>query len=86
MPFVVHCGFFLTEETEAADLFVPATFGPESQGSGYGNEQQVVWREKMVQAPGLSLIHIFTGEKDNYWTGGAMCPKGMSIVCLLYTS
>ena len=52
VPFVVHCGFFLTEETEAADLFVPATFGPESQGSGYGNEQQVVWREKMVQAPG----------------------------------
>ena len=51
VPFVVHCGFFLTEETEAADLFVPATFGPESQGSGYGNEQQVVWREKMVQAP-----------------------------------
>ena len=39
-------------ETEAADLFVPATFGPESQGSGYGNEQPVVWREKMVQAPG----------------------------------
>ncbi len=52
VPFVVHCGFFLTEETEAADLFVPATFGPESQGSGYGNEQQVVWREKMVDAPG----------------------------------
>ena len=52
VPFVVHCGFFLTEETEAAHLFVPATFGPESQGSGYGNEQQVVWREKLVQAPG----------------------------------
>ena len=55
VPFVVHCGFFLTEETEVADLFVPATFGPESQGSGYGNEQQVVWREKMVQAPGYCV-------------------------------
>lgn len=53
VPFVVHCGFFLTEETEAADLFVPATFGPESQGSGYGNEQQVVWREKMAAGPRL---------------------------------
>ena len=50
--FVVHRGFFKTEEMDVADLFVPATFGPESQGSGYGNEQQVVWREKMVQAPG----------------------------------
>ncbi|MDR3043324.1 MAG: molybdopterin-dependent oxidoreductase [Desulfovibrio sp.] len=52
VPFVVHCGFFMTEETDAASLFVPATFSPESQGSGYGNEQQVVWREKIVQAPG----------------------------------
>lgn len=52
VPFVVHCGFFLTEESEAAHLFIPATFGPESQGSGYGNEQQVVWREKLTQAPG----------------------------------
>ena len=52
VPFVVHCGFFLTEETEAATLFIPATFGPESCGTGYGNEQQVVWREKMVDAPG----------------------------------
>lgn len=24
-----------------------------------------------------------TGEKGNYWTGGAMCPKGMSIVELI---
>lgn len=52
VPFVVHMGFFLTEETEAATLFVPATFSPESQGSGYGNEKQVVWRDKMVEAPG----------------------------------
>ena len=52
VPFVVHCGFFLTEESEVAHLFIPATFGPESQGSGYGNEQQVVWREKLVDAPG----------------------------------
>lgn len=52
VPFVVNCGFFLTEETEVSHLFVPATFSPESQGSGYGNERHVVWREKMMEAPG----------------------------------
>ena len=52
VPFVVHRGFFMTEETEASDLFIPAVFSPESQGSGYGNEKQVVWREKIVEAPG----------------------------------
>ena len=52
VPFVVHMGFFLDEESEVSTLFIPATFGPESQGSGYGNENQVVWREKMVEAPG----------------------------------
>ncbi|WP_238528167.1 molybdopterin-containing oxidoreductase family protein [Pseudodesulfovibrio mercurii] len=52
VPFVVHRGFFLTEEAEVANLFMPATFSPESQGSHYGAEKQVVWREKVVDAPG----------------------------------
>lgn len=52
VPFVVNCGFFITEETEVSHLFVPATFSPESQGSGYGNERHVVWREQMMEAPG----------------------------------
>ncbi len=52
VPFVVHMGFFLDEESEVSTLFIPATFGPESQGCGYGNENQVAWREKIVQAPG----------------------------------
>lgn len=69
VPFVVHCGFFLTEETEAADLFVPATFGPESQGSGYGNEQQVVWREKMVQAPAPAPRH---GSSTAMWAASSI--------------
>ncbi|MEN6441896.1 MAG: molybdopterin-dependent oxidoreductase [Syntrophobacter sp.] len=50
--FIVHRGFFMTEETELAHLFVPATFSPESQGSHYGAEKQVVWRDKIVDAPG----------------------------------
>lgn len=53
--FVVHRGFFMTEETEVAHLFVPATFSPESQGSHYGAEKQVVWRDKCVDAPGACV-------------------------------
>ena len=49
---VVHRGFFKTEEMDVADLFVPAAFGPESAGSHYGAEKQVVWRDKCVDAPG----------------------------------
>lgn len=52
VPFVVHMGFFLDEEAEVSHLFIPAALGPESQGLGYGNENQVAWREKLVKAPG----------------------------------
>lgn len=52
VPFVVHMGFFLDEESEVSTLFIPATFGPESQGCGYGNENQLAWREQILQAPG----------------------------------
>lgn len=52
VPFVVHMGFFPDEEMEISHLFIPAAFGPESQGTGYGNENQVAWREKLVDAPG----------------------------------
>lgn len=52
VPFVVHMGFFPDEESEVSTLFIPATFGPESQGTGYGNDNQIVWREKVVNAPG----------------------------------
>ena len=50
--FVIYRGFFKTEEMDVADLFVPAAFGPESAGSHYGAEKQVVWRDKCVDAPG----------------------------------
>ncbi len=52
VPFVVHRAFFMTEEAEIAHLIVPATFGLESQGSHFGAEKQVVWRDKAVNAPG----------------------------------
>ncbi len=50
--FVIHRGFFMTEEVEVADLFLPATFSLESKGSHYGAEKQVVWRDKAQDAPG----------------------------------
>lgn len=52
VPFIVHRGFFMTEETEACHLFIPASFSPESSGSHYGAEKQVVWRDKMLDPPG----------------------------------
>ncbi len=50
--FVIHRGFFMTEETQIADLFLPATFSLESKGSHYGAEKQVVWRDKAQDAIG----------------------------------
>ena len=52
VKFIVHRGLFMTPETEACDLFIPATFSPESSGSHYGAEKHVVWRNKCVDAPG----------------------------------
>lgn len=52
VDFVVHRGFFATEELDVAHLFVPATFSLESAGSHYGAEKQVVWRDKALKAPG----------------------------------
>jgi formate dehydrogenase major subunit len=52
VPFIVHRGHFMTEEMEVAHLFLPATFSPESQGSMYGAEKQVVWRDRMLSPPG----------------------------------
>ena len=46
--FVVHRGFFKTEEMDVADLFVPAAFGPESAGSHYGAEKQVVHKRQVA--------------------------------------
>lgn len=55
VKFIVHRGFFMEPETEACDLFLPATFSPESSGSHYGAEKQVVWRNKAVDAPGACV-------------------------------
>jgi anaerobic selenocysteine-containing dehydrogenase len=48
---VVYRGFFMDEEAKLAHLIIPATMAFESAGSQYGNQRQVVWREKAI--PGL---------------------------------
>lgn len=55
VPLVVHMGYFPDEEMEVCNLFIPATFGPETSGTGYGNENQVAWREQLVEAPGTCV-------------------------------
>jgi len=48
VDFVVYRGFFMDEEAHLADLIIPATMSFESAGSQYGNQRQVVWREKAI--------------------------------------
>ena len=55
--------------------------GPVTEMKGYCPFCQVrcTYRARVSGGKVLSL----TGEKGNYWTGGAMCPKGVSIVELI---
>ena len=52
VKFVVYRGFFMDEEAELADLIIPGTMVFESEGSQYGAQRQVVWRNKVVERPG----------------------------------
>jgi formate dehydrogenase (coenzyme F420) alpha subunit len=53
--FVVYRGFFMDEEAQLAHLIIPATMVFESSGSQYGNQRQVVWREKAIERPGETV-------------------------------
>jgi formate dehydrogenase (coenzyme F420) alpha subunit len=55
VPFVVYRGFFMDEEAKLAHLIIPATMVFESTGSQYGNQRQVVWREKAIERPGETV-------------------------------
>jgi anaerobic selenocysteine-containing dehydrogenase len=52
---VVYRGFFMDEEAALAHLIIPATMVFESSGSQYGNQRQVVWREKAISSPGETV-------------------------------
>jgi formate dehydrogenase major subunit len=49
--FVVYRGFFMNEEAEIADLIMPGTMLFEGEGSQYGAQRQVVWRERVLTPP-----------------------------------
>jgi anaerobic selenocysteine-containing dehydrogenase len=55
VDFVVYRGFFMDEEAQLAHLIIPATMVFESSGSQYGNQRQVVWREKAIERPGETV-------------------------------
>ncbi len=53
--FVVYRGFFMDEEVKLAHLFIPAAMVFESEGSQYGAQRQVVWRNQAVPRPGETV-------------------------------
>jgi formate dehydrogenase (coenzyme F420) alpha subunit len=55
VDFVVYRGFFMDEEAKLAHLIIPATMVFESSGSQYGNQRQVVWREKAIERLGKTV-------------------------------
>jgi formate dehydrogenase (coenzyme F420) alpha subunit len=55
VDFVVYRGFFMDEEAELAHLIIPGTMAFESAGSQYGNQRQVVWREKAIERRGETV-------------------------------
>jgi formate dehydrogenase (coenzyme F420) alpha subunit len=55
VDFVVYRGFFMDEEAKLAHLIIPATMVFESTGAQYGNQRQVVWRERAIARPGETV-------------------------------
>jgi formate dehydrogenase major subunit len=53
--FVVYRGFFMDEEARLAHLIIPGTMVFESEGSQYGAQRQVVWRERAIPRPGETV-------------------------------
>jgi formate dehydrogenase (coenzyme F420) alpha subunit len=52
---VIYRGFFKDEESKLAHLIIPATMVFESRGSQYGNQRQMVWRERAIPRLGETV-------------------------------
>jgi anaerobic selenocysteine-containing dehydrogenase len=67
--FVVYRGFFMDEEAELAHLIIPGTMVYESEGSQYGAQRQVVWRNRAIDRPGETVedwrFYVDLGKKLN---------------------
>jgi anaerobic selenocysteine-containing dehydrogenase len=55
VDFVVYRGFFMDEETKISHLIIPATMTFESEGSQYGTQRQVVWRNRAIPRRGETV-------------------------------
>ena len=75
VDFVVYRGFFMDEEAQLAHLIIPATMVYESEGSQYGAQRQVVWRNRVIPRPGQTVedwrFYTDLGKKIS---GGAFPP------------
>jgi anaerobic selenocysteine-containing dehydrogenase len=67
--FVVYRGFFMDEEAQLAHLIIPGTMVYESEGSQYGAQRQVVWRNRAIDRPGETVedwrFYLDLGKKLN---------------------
>jgi anaerobic selenocysteine-containing dehydrogenase len=67
--FVVYRGFFMDEEAQLSHLIIPGTMVYESEGSQYGAQRQVVWRNRAVEPPGETVedwrFYVDLGKKLN---------------------
>jgi anaerobic selenocysteine-containing dehydrogenase len=55
VEFVIHRAFFMDEESKVSHLIIPGTMNFESEGSQYGLNRQVVWREKAIEPLGEAV-------------------------------
>jgi formate dehydrogenase (coenzyme F420) alpha subunit len=55
IPFVLYRGFFMDPEAKLSHMIIPGTMVYESDGSQYGTQRQVVWRNQAIPRPGETV-------------------------------
>ena len=55
VDFVIHRAFFMDEESKVSHLIIPGAMNFESEGSQYGLNRQVVWRDKAIEPLGETV-------------------------------
>ncbi len=55
VDFVIHRGFFMNEEAKLSHLFIPGVMNFESEGSAYGLQRQIVWRDRVIEPLGETV-------------------------------
>ena len=55
VKFVINRGFFMNEEAKVSHLIIPGVMNFESDGSMYGLQRQIVWRDKVIEPLGETV-------------------------------